>query len=283
LKKTFTKTYYFPPSTKGYVIAYQRCCRNAAIVNVSDPGNTGATYYCRIPPSGVTDSNNSAIFKNYPPQLICVNYPIVYDNSATDADGDSLTYEFCPSITGADGANVKPIPSPPPYSTITYLPPFTYLYPLTSLPEISINPTTGLITGTPTVIGRYLVSVCCHEWRNGVIINTIIREFQFVVAPYAYNADTANGISPNVYSIDKISVYPNPSQDIFYISYQLSTTENVSINIFNSLGQKALMLANDELQAKGYYEYEFQSYATGIYTLKAIIGKNTYTQKIIKY
>ena len=52
---------------------------------------------------------------------------------------------------------------------------------MTGSPPIQINPATGLITGTPNHIGRYLVTVFCNEWRAGVVINTIRREFQFVV------------------------------------------------------------------------------------------------------
>ena len=82
VKKTFVKDYYFRPSPYGYIIVYQRCCRNAAIVNIFDPGDVGATYYCKIPPSGLAITNNSAIFTNYPPQIICVNN-IVFFNLIT--------------------------------------------------------------------------------------------------------------------------------------------------------------------------------------------------------
>src|SRR5690606_11039305 len=29
--------------------------------------------------------------------------------------------------------------------------------------------------------GRFVVTVCCHEWRNGAIINTVKRDFQFEI------------------------------------------------------------------------------------------------------
>src|SRR5579872_5819198 len=119
LKKTFVKNFALQPNSSGYVIDYQRCCRNAAIGNVIDPGNNGSTYYCVIPPPPLT--NNSAVFKNYPPQIICRNNPLVYDNSATDADGDSLSYGFTAALNGASGPDVKPWPpGPPPFDTVAY-------------------------------------------------------------------------------------------------------------------------------------------------------------------
>src|SRR5690606_20257640 len=103
---------------------------------------------------------------------------------AIDADGDSLSYEFCESYSG--GTPNAPKPFPP--QTLPGLPP-TVIYqgfysatmPMSGSPQIQINPTTGIISGTPNLLGRYVVTVCCHEWRNGMIINTVKREFQFVV------------------------------------------------------------------------------------------------------
>lgn len=179
IKKTFTRTYALKINTSGYVISYQRCCRNSTIMNVIDPGDQGSTYYCQIPGIMI---NNSAVFTNFPPQIICINNPLVYDNSATDADGDSLSYEFCTALVCAEVTNTnKPIPLPPPYDSVDYIAPFSAQNPITGSPQIEIDPHTGKITGTPTHLGRFLVTVCCHEWRDGVMINTVKREFQFVV------------------------------------------------------------------------------------------------------
>lgn len=178
LKKTFVKRYLLINNPFGYIISYQRCCRNASIMNVRSPGDNGSTYFCVIPG---TIPNNSAIFKNYPPQIICVNNPLFYDHSAFDADGDSLSYEFCPALLGASDADIKPPPSPPPYDSVKYLSPFNAVVPMTGFPAIQIDPATGIITGTPNRLGRYLVTVCCTEWRDGVAINVSRREFQFVV------------------------------------------------------------------------------------------------------
>jgi gliding motility-associated-like protein len=179
LKRTFVIDYTFSPSSSGYIITYQKCCRNAAIANIANAGGTGSTYFCVIPPFRYT--NNSAVFKNYPPQIICINNPLDYDNGATDADGDSLSYEFCNALVGGEDHS-RPIPAAPPYDSVTWLTPtYYYTHPITGYPPIRINPVTGRITGTPNRLGRYLVTVCCHEWRHGILINTVKREFQFVV------------------------------------------------------------------------------------------------------
>ena len=178
-KATFTKTFYLPDNTSGYVIANQRCCRNAAISNITDPASIGATYFCTIPATQF--NNSSAIFKNYPPQIICLNLPLYYDNSATDVDGDSLSYSLCSALIGADENNVKPVALPPPYTPVSYIPPYSAQSPVAAAPEITLDPVTGMMTGQPNRAGRYLVTVCCHEWRSGAQIDSILRDFEFVV------------------------------------------------------------------------------------------------------
>jgi hypothetical protein len=62
-------------SPNPYTVMYQRCCRNETVNNIINPGITGATYYCTVPPN---ICNNSAKFINFPPQIICVNNPFIY-------------------------------------------------------------------------------------------------------------------------------------------------------------------------------------------------------------
>ena len=167
-------------SVNSYLITYQRCCRNAQVNNIATPDATGATYYCIIPPLSA-GQNSSAVFKTNPPQIICVNNPLIYDNSARDPDNDSLSYELCEAYEGASSGDPIPEPLPPPYAQVRYISGFSPLNPFPSNPRVQIDPKTGILTAKPTMQGRYIVTVCCHEWRNGVKINTTKREFQFVV------------------------------------------------------------------------------------------------------
>lgn len=207
-KEVFKFQETLAPSSTGYYIVYQRCCRNAAIQNLVNPGNIGVTYMAEIPPfTNGECPNNSAIFKSMPPQIICVNNPFSYDFSATDIDGDSITYELCNAYPG--GSQTEPIPTgntilPPPYAPVFYLPPYTYQTPVLGNPPLSIDLHTGILSGMPTVIGRFVVTVCAKEWRNGQLINTLSRDVQFVVTncSKAVVADIpALADQPNVYAV----------------------------------------------------------------------------------
>lgn len=191
-------------SVNSYIITYQRCCRNAQVNNIANPDATGATYFCVIPPLSV-GQNNSAVFKTDPPQIICINNPLVYNNSAFDLDGDSLSYELCEAYEGASSGDPIPEPLPPPYAQVRYISGFSPVNPFPSNPRVQINPTTGVLTAKPTMQGRYVVTVCCNEWRNGKKINTTKREFQFVVTncSKAVVADIPQYSSlPNTYIVE---------------------------------------------------------------------------------
>jgi gliding motility-associated-like protein len=104
------------------------------------------------------------------------------DFSASDADGDSLSYELCPALTGGEATNVKPWPaSHPPYDNIIYTAPFTFGNPMNSSTPFQLNPGTGILSCTPAQEGVYLIAVCCHEWRNGTMINTVRKEVEVTV------------------------------------------------------------------------------------------------------
>lgn len=183
-KQVFIDTVTLPPNNAGYTIVYERCCRNNAINNIVAPGNVGVTYSASIPgfANGVCP-NNSAVFKNYPPQIICSNNPFVYDFSATDPDGDSLSYHLCAAHTGGTPSNAKPFGSDMSSNApaVTYIPPYSASSPVPGNPPMQIDAVTGIMTGIPNTVGRFVLTVCVDEWRNGSIINTLSRDVQFVV------------------------------------------------------------------------------------------------------
>lgn len=179
LRNIYHFTVTLPDNSEGYYVVQNNCCRNGTIKNIYNPDLTGASYSAYLPPR--SEPNNSAVFKNTPPQIICIDNPFVFDHSATDADGDSLSYEFGSAFDGHLKNNNTIQAQPPPFDAVRYISPFSATSPMLGNPPISIDPATGLITGTPNSLGRFVVSVYCHEWRNGVLINTVIRDMQFVV------------------------------------------------------------------------------------------------------
>ncbi len=189
----YTGLFNLPPIPGGYKLVYQRCCRNGTIDNLVDPGGTGSTYVETIPPLSVAPCNSSPVFNNFPPIVLCAGEPISFDHSATDPDGDVLVYSLCAPFSGATafcpfpagpftGGGCPTTPPSPPYPEVIYSGGFSAAFPLPSTPALNIDPVSGLLTGTPTTPGQYVVGVCVEEFRGGVLINTHARDFQFNVA-----------------------------------------------------------------------------------------------------
>jgi len=183
---TYALDVTLPADGGNYYVVYQRCCRNNTIVNIVDPGGTGNTYFVTIPAFTADDgcTNNSAIFNNFPPILVCANSPLVFDHSAFDLDGDSLSYSLCTPLDGASPDNPMPLTAPPPpYDPILWLnPPYSELDMLGGTPPLSIDPETGELTAFPETVGQFVVGICVYEYRDGVLINVSLRDFQFNVA-----------------------------------------------------------------------------------------------------
>jgi gliding motility-associated-like protein len=174
---------FLPNATGGYDITYQRCCRNTSVVNIIDPQNTGATYTIRIPGSSLAICNSSPHFSNYPPIVICANEELIFDHSATEPNGDVLRYSLCTPNQGADQTSPQPTPPPPPpYDPIFWKPPYNVNDQIGGTPAMSIDSITGLLTGKPNSVGQFVVGVCVKEYRNGNLLCTNTRDFQFNVA-----------------------------------------------------------------------------------------------------
>jgi len=238
---TYQMEVELPIITQKYLVVWQRCCRNNTITNIVNPESTGATFYIEIHPEAQRTCNNSPRFINFPPTVLCVNEPFAFDHSAFDKEGDLLVYEFCEPLTGGGrgGSNncqsVIPTPDcPPPYTPVQYRIPYTALFPLGGNPQVTINTINGIITGTPDVIGQFVVGVCVYEYRNGVLLSVLRRDFQFNVASCEGAVEArlggASQLTPDQFNITVCGTLDyqmkNTSVDTRFISDVLWTYEN---------------------------------------------------------
>lgn len=169
---------------QGYWLTYTSCCRNGTITNLTNPLGQGVRYYCRVADPNTYPCNNSPIFVNWPPIVVCINTPFVWNHSAIDADGDSLAYKFCDALGQAG-------PPIPPWPSVNYASPYNGTYPIASNPAMAIDPVSGQITGTPNMVGQWVFNICIEEWRNGVHIGDHHREIQLNVTANCSNTSEA--------------------------------------------------------------------------------------------
>lgn len=165
-----------PPRVGGYFLYYALCCRNANIQNIQFPSNTQDFWTAYIPDNNQILYNSSPTWIQAPPVFVCAGNDINFNHSATDSDGDSLVYTlFAPYDTCTlAGGTFNPIP-------VTYVGGFSATNPVNNGGTGLTIDQSGVIHGTPTALGHYVAGIKCSEYRDGVKISEIIRDFQFVV------------------------------------------------------------------------------------------------------
>jgi gliding motility-associated-like protein len=176
-----------PASANGFTVAAQINYRIAGISNlVNGYGQIGATYTADIPGTGLVESavkNTSAKFTGSDLVIVCAHNNFSYSFAATDDDGDDLRYSFCSAYiaNGGGGRGSESAPSsPPPYPSVPYASNFSGSLPLGD--KVKIDERTGLISGIAPTDGKYVVTVCVQEIRNGITIATQRKDLQINVA-----------------------------------------------------------------------------------------------------
>ena len=86
--------------------------------------------------------------------------------------------------------------------------------------------------------------------------------------------------TPATFSLDQN--YPNPFNPTTMIKYSIPADQQVSLNIYNLLGQKVMTLVN-EVQKTGQHEVNFNAsnLASGVYFYKLEAGSLSSIKKMI--
>lgn len=226
-KGTYVFELNLPLSIESYHITYQRCCRNASVTNILEPTSVGITVCTELTPNAQSLCNNSPTFQEVP-TILLIDTLLEYNYAAVDIDGDSLVYEFCCPFAGGgidqinytEPQGVAPDPdTPPPYEILPYIiPTYSCEEPFGGNSSISIDPNTGIVSGTPEVIGFFATGVCISEYRNGELIGRTRRDLQSWAVPLEYtNTKQLNParllkIAPNPATIRTIIELPDASK-----------------------------------------------------------------------
>jgi gliding motility-associated-like protein len=213
----YEDTLFIPGVQPGWKFSYMRCCRNNSILNIESvdyqtgqtvPGEfTGALYPANLPLSTLENSNPE--FITLPPVAICADKQLIYDHSAIDLDGDSLVYRLCTPFTG--GTANDPLGNAqaqlPPFQEVLFIPPYSLTNVMGGTP-LAIDSETGLLTAVPNTLGRFVISVCVDEYRNGSFLEEHRRDFQFNVVDCSkvFDADFEALNIPKVDTLDPFNI-----------------------------------------------------------------------------
>ena len=180
-------TLTLPPGCDDWVLSTSTCCRNAAITNISGASSNSSYLEAHLDNTNGLN-NNSPSFSTVPQLFGCVGQTINFQQLASDIDGDSLVYSLVNALQGAG-------------SPVTYSGGFSGTNPFTV--PYTLDPQTGQITFTPNVPQVAVVAVLIEEYRNGVLIGSIIRDIQFIIQDCNNTIPELSGINgtPGLYEI----------------------------------------------------------------------------------
>ena len=221
----------------GYSLVWERCCRNGAVVNISNPLATGMTYALQIPPivkDGKPFINSSPSL--FPPlsDFACVGELYYVDFAGIDLDGDSIVYSLSEPLNSSSTVAL-PIPQfPDPNRKVVWVPGVDNQNIVPGSPALNIN-SAGFVTVRPENPGLYVFAALAKEFRDGVQIGETRRDFQLLVidgctpgnSPQVMATRPDNGL--NYVEGDVISFVANDDKCFNFFVEDMDGEENVTL------------------------------------------------------
>lgn len=160
------------PGRATYTLSFTDPNRVSGILNVNFPNSVDVPFYLETTFTLLNPQfegqNSSAVMLQAPVDFACVNTRFIHNPNAFDPDGDSLAYEIIEPLS-SEGMNVP-----------------QYLFPNQVNPgpnnAISLDPVTGdFVWESPQTAGQYNIAFRVNEFRNGTLINSIVRDMTIFV------------------------------------------------------------------------------------------------------
>ncbi len=167
----YTGSHTFPSRAK-YTMSMQDPNRIAGILNVNFPDSEAIPFYLETTFSFLNTQfqgvNNSVVLLQPPIDIGCIGEVFKHNPNAYDIDGDSIAYEL-----------IIPLQS-------ENTPVLGYKWPDAITPGqdnklIFDNKTGDIVWDSPQKAGEYNIAFKVNEYRNGVLITSIIRDMQILI------------------------------------------------------------------------------------------------------
>ncbi len=214
----YSGTVSVPLSSSDWVFSWTSCCRNVS-TNLS---GAAATYV------EATLNNSIGLFSvinNAPSVPYAV--PLFFTTNASnqisfagiEIDGDSLDYQFINPKASA-------------VANAAFMSPYTANNPFPNS-GLNLNPQTGLMTFTATMLGTYFFAIQVREYRNGVMVSSAVRDYQFVFvgATTTNNLPQLSGINGTNVFVRNINLCGPANMNFTINSSDLDLTDSTEISV----------------------------------------------------
>ena len=179
------------PGRATYKLSFNDPNRVGNIQNVNFPNSVDVRFYVEttltLTNTQFQGFNNSVELLQPPIDFACVNSRFIHNPNAFDPDGDSISYELIVPLE-SEGMEVPKYELP---NEASFPGPDNV---------ISLDPVTGdFVWDSPKSPGEYNIAIRINEYRNGVLLNSVIRDMQIFV-------DICTTLPPEIDVVDEICV-----------------------------------------------------------------------------
>ncbi|GAB3902325.1 hypothetical protein GCM10028803_28750 [Larkinella knui] len=167
----------------GYYMSFQTQNRNDGINNINNPVQTGFTFYLEFPAlqkNGQLFTNSSPRFSTINGEYLCINEAFTFPFGGSDPDGDELRYSMVTPLN-KNGTGRNQEVSAGPYPDVQWLGGFEANNAIPGSPTLTVDARSGQLSVTPNQLGLFVFAVKVEEYRDGLKIGEVRRDFQFLV------------------------------------------------------------------------------------------------------
>jgi len=213
------------PANGNYMIKWDDCCRNDAIINMAAPLSEHMDFLTFVSVDS-SNPNSTPTFLTPPVAYLPVDSIWQYNPLPFDPDGDSLVW----TISVPLGAGY-----PVPVDVVGYVSLSDTLY---SNPNgiFSIDAITGQISWNPKMVGNFVAAFAIAEYRNGVLIGGMSRDMQFIVVPNTLNAmpqiSNMQSLPTNNFGYPYIKIAPGQNYQVSLLASDPDVNDVVSLEAF---------------------------------------------------
>jgi gliding motility-associated-like protein len=172
VKKNIYIAFHTFPARGTFSITMTDPNRNGGILNVNFPNSEMIRFHLKttytFPNPQFQGCNNTPVLLQPPIDIGCVGQPFIHNPNAFDSEGDSLSYEFIVPLQDV-GLEVP-----------------NYQFPNNINPgpdnQLTIDEVTGdIVWDSPQRRGEYNLAMIIIEWRDGVVLDTMVRDIQILI------------------------------------------------------------------------------------------------------
>ena len=239
-KYTYEGIDSLPGNCDDWQFSFSQCCRNAGVTNLVSASSSGSYFSAMLNNLNVP-FNNSVSFGSIPYSIINNNATTQLSWNTFDVDGDSLIYELIP----ARDFNGTPF-------NLTYVSGYTYMEPFLASQPTTLNYANGLLEVSPNAQQVSVVCMKVSEYRNGIFIGEVTRDYQIVVVNSTNNPPALTGMNGS----SNYVINGCPGDSIFFTV--TGTDQNfpqyVSLSM-NNPGTTATFISNSSIVATGIFSW----------------------------